>query len=128
MIEQSRIAVFGLEDALNEELRSVLDQRHYKIYSQPYRSASDCVEAIRKTRANIAFCPAAPDLYRPLLEALRKRSSRIPVIVVSRLAEVPQWLDAMEAGASDYCSAPFEAKEIGWILENALKARAAAAA
>lgn len=128
MIAQSKIAVFGLEGALDEELRSVLNEQHYKVFSKPYRSASDCVEAIRKTRATVAFCPAAPELYRPLLEALQKQNRRFPVIVVSRLPEVPQWLDAMEAGASDYCSAPFEAREINWILENAIKARVAAAA
>lgn len=55
---------------------------------------------------------------------------KMPVVVVSRLPEVNDWLDAIEAGAVDYCSAPIEREQLDWILESnlpgRLKARAAA--
>lgn len=128
MVEHSRIAVFGLEDALAAQFQDALAEQRPTIFSEPFRSVSDCLRSIVRTKPNVVFCLAEPSFYKPLLEALRKFSSRLPVIVVSRCPEVPEWLDAMDAGASDYCSAPFEAREIGWILENVLKYSAQAAA
>ena len=52
-----------------------------------------------------------------------------PIVVVSRSADVSTWLDALEAGAADYCAPPFEAIQIRWILDALLtrKSRSAAA-
>jgi len=40
--------------------------------------------------------------------------------VVSRFPDVKQWLDALDAGASDYCGAPFERVQLHWILNSVL--------
>jgi hypothetical protein len=45
-------------------------------------------------------------------------------VVVSRLPEVSAWLDALEQGAADYCGAPFERKQVGWVLNSSLPAAA----
>jgi DNA-binding NtrC family response regulator len=66
--------------------------------------------------AGVVFCPFSRDLTA-LLDATR--DSRIPVIVVTRNPETREWLDAMEAGAFDYCSAPFEPRQLQWILDSA---------
>lgn len=42
------------------------------------------------------------------------------MVVVSRVPEVNDWLDAMDAGAADYCAAPFEKEQLDWILESNL--------
>jgi DNA-binding response OmpR family regulator len=42
------------------------------------------------------------------------------VIVVSRVPEVSAWLSALEQGASDYCGAPFEARQVRWALNSSL--------
>jgi DNA-binding NtrC family response regulator len=57
----------------------------------------------------------------PLLEAIAHRWPELPVIVVSRMPEVSEWLDAIEAGAADYCAAPFESAHIQWILSSTLR-------
>ncbi len=44
-----------------------------------------------------------------------------PVIVVARLPETALWIDALEAGATDYCAGPFEPVQIRWIMDSALK-------
>jgi DNA-binding NtrC family response regulator len=44
----------------------------------------------------------------------------MPLVVVTRTAELSNWLDALEAGATDYCSAPFQAREMRWLVETAL--------
>lgn len=50
------------------------------------------------------------------------------MVVVSRLPEVEGWLNALEAGAADYCAAPFEPAQLGWLLETNTRVRALAAA
>jgi hypothetical protein len=80
------------------------------------------VETVRRN-PQVVFCPSAP---RSLRRALR-HFPRLPVVVVSRLPEVATWLDALEAGAADYCSAPFESIHLDWILRNHLRAGMAAA-
>jgi hypothetical protein len=45
-----------------------------------------------------------------------------PVIVTSRLPEMKSWISALEAGAADYCGAPFEATQVRWVLNTALAA------
>ena len=31
--------------------------------------------------------------------------------------ETQEWLDALEAGAADYCAAPFEPVQLRWLLD-----------
>ena len=72
----------------------------------------------------VVFCSVQPQSLRRALRRFPKRA----VVVASRLPEVRAWLDALEAGASDYCAAPFESMQLNWILQNQLNARHAAAA
>jgi hypothetical protein len=34
--------------------------------------------------------------------------------------EVTDWLKALEHGAADYCGAPFEARQVRWLLNSSL--------
>ncbi len=53
---------------------------------------------------------------------MKLKGLRLPVVVVSRLPEVSEWLDALDAGAADYCAAPFEHQHMSWLIESALLA------
>jgi DNA-binding NtrC family response regulator len=64
---------------------------------------------------------AHPDLGFCTLGALadfRADHPGIPVVVVGCVRQVGEWLDAIESGALDYCSAPFEPSLLGWILKS----------
>lgn len=63
------------------------------------------------------FC--GPDAQ--IIEKLRAARPGAPIIVVSKDAEVSNWLDSMEAGASDYCVAPFEAAQVKWVVDSSLR-------
>jgi hypothetical protein len=47
--------------------------------------------------------------------------------VVTRIPDASAWLDALEAGATDYFSAPIELRQINWVMESALGGRSAGA-
>ncbi len=106
MIQQARKAIlFHLEEKLATELAASLK--------------AACCEVHRITMAapavsgDLVFCTTGPAFH-----AAKATFPHLPVIVVSRLPETDEWLDALEAGAADYCAAPFEIIHLRWLLET----------
>lgn len=123
----SNVVLLGLENVLATQLGKVLSEQRHSVHTLPLQSHSRCLNQIGKLRADVVFCAAEPTCsYTALLQALKKKNPALPVIVVSRLPEVSEWLNALEAGAADYCCPPFESAHIRWILESALGAQNAA--
>lgn len=114
-IHATRFVLHGLEITLAKQLTQAVTSS-----GNVYRSNGSiqhCVSLAERVGANVIFCDSCPRHYRQLLAALRRKHLGMPVVVVSRLPEVSEWLDAMEAGAVDYCGAPFEPRQIRWLLE-----------
>lgn len=125
--KSARIVLFGLEGPLGSELESVLIQQSQEVYLQPFRSPKECLSAIERLGIDLVFISSDRDRYLALLEVVGRDKPDLPVVVVSRTPEVSEWLDAIEAGASDYCAAPFETSHIQWILDTTTKGQAAPA-
>ncbi|MGE5646853.1 MAG: hypothetical protein ACM336_13785 [Acidobacteriota bacterium] len=115
------VLMTGLDQDLAAELSRALAELRYTVVAEPFRSARESIKAIDRAAANLVFCAAEPSAYEPLLNGLREMGRLVPVVVVSRLPEVDDWLDAMEAGAADYCAAPFEPRLIRSIVHNAVR-------
>jgi hypothetical protein len=98
--------LFELDDSLASPLSSALAECKWQAVPAPPGSAA--------SHARIVFC--SPD--REALARAFRSFAKLPVVVVSRLPEVEGWLDALEAGAADYCAAPFEASQLRWLLET----------
>ncbi len=124
-VTRARIVLFGLKEHLASQLKQVLTAQDHEVYSQlPAASAESSMDAIGRLGADLVFCSANRDQYLALLHAIGLRRPDLPVVVVSETPEVSEWLDAIEAGASDYCTAPFEPSHIQWILDSTLQQRA----
>jgi len=105
----ARIVLVGLDHTLEEDLTGVLVQLGQSVQTAALGSgALDCSDA------NLIFAASGD------LAAVRRSCPDVPVVVVSRLPEVSAWLDALEQGATDYCGAPFERKQVGWVLNSSL--------
>ena len=85
-------------------------------------STSECISVAEKLQADVVFCSSDQREYRRLLDAIERSSLQVPVVVVSRIPETSEWLDAIEAGANDYCAAPFERQHVSWLVQSALLA------
>ena len=109
--------LYGLEEELARELTSTLTDCCRQVESVDRKAAR------KLPQADVIFCPA--DVTR--VRQLRDEFPHSSVIVASRLPEVGDWLDALEAGAADYCAAPFEPTQIRWVLESHVRAAATAA-
>lgn len=106
-------ALFGLEAEIADELARAL------------RGCCRSVDTVNPARpprlaADVIFCPADVDQVKQLKSEYPAAS----VVVASRHPEVSDWLDALEAGASDYCAAPFEQTHLLWLLESHVRASA----
>lgn len=113
------VVLLGLAGGLAEELERALSREGCNVCLEPLVPRDQALQLI-KADPDVVFCPAEPERYVPLLEAMKSQRPGLPVVVVSRLPEVSAWLDALERGAADYCAPPFESAQIHWILESAL--------
>ena len=112
MMQPARKAIlFHLEEKLATELGASLQ--------------AACCEVHRITMAapavsgDLVFCTTGTQFH-----AAKTMFPHRPVIVVSHLPETDEWLDAQEAGAADYCAAPFEMQHVQWVMESAMLGRA----
>ncbi len=117
---EARILLLGLEGALAIELGAVLRRQNRAVFTATFQSPPQALNAAVQVAADVVFCGADRERYVALLDEMRERQSVLPVVVVSRTPEVSDWLDAIEAGATDYCAAPFESGHVEWILSTAL--------
>jgi DNA-binding NtrC family response regulator len=101
--------LFGLSEDLAGELIPSL-----KSCSVNVKSIKREMSALAESPADIIFCGADVNLVGELRSAKPEAS----IVVVSRHPEVSDWLDSIEAGATDYCAAPFEKSQVQWIVES----------
>jgi len=118
----ARFILHGLDESLATQILNAASQPGRTFYAAT--TAPECLALAELTQADVVFCKAEPAEYRVLLEDLKRRGLRLPVVVVSRIPEVSEWLDAIEAGAVDYCAAPFERRHMSWLIQSALLASA----
>ena len=78
--------------------------------------------------ADIVFAGGDGKQYLTLLRGIRQARPALPFVVVARIPETSEWLDALEAGATDYCSAPLELRQISWLMEAVLRQAGSASA
>jgi len=113
-----RILLYGLPAELSRELRDVLITTHHV----PDIEDEEEIRAgsVSWPEIDLVFCPAERGSLATLLQATAQQRPRLRIIATSRLPETAEWLDSVEAGASDYCAAPFEATQIRWLLDTHL--------
>lgn len=112
--------LYNLEGGIEESLTAALMRLGATVYRlNGGHSPADCAVLAQRCTADVIFCGDNPVEYRQVLEAAGKEGLRAAVVVIARLPETNSWLDALEAGAFDYCAAPLETVQIRWLLESA---------
>jgi len=108
--------ILGLSEDLAGELFAPLKSCQVNV------KAVERLHDVAQSSADIIFCGA----NRNLVSELRSVKPDVSIVVVSRLPEVSDWLDSIEAGATDYCAAPFENSQVKWIVESSMRTAAGA--
>jgi|LNFM01.2.fsa_nt_gb DNA-binding NtrC family response regulator len=113
-----RILLYGLPAELSRELRDVLITTHHVPDIEDEEEIR--TGSVSWPEIDLVFCPAERNSLANLLQATAQQRPRLRIIATSRLPETAEWLDSVEAGAADYCAAPFEATQIRWLLDTHL--------
>lgn len=104
-----------LEPSLQAELRAALADPELNISTYTCSEFGECRQVSRAHQPDVLFCPLS-DQFPTFVASLDRP---IPVIVVSRVPDSREWIDAMEAGACDYCAPPFSSAQLRWMLSAA---------
>ncbi|HLW78871.1 MAG TPA: hypothetical protein VKU44_04645 [Terriglobia bacterium] len=123
----SSVVLLGLAENLVPELAQALAGKQLRVRSLPFPGPASLSSVIEGLDAEVVFCAAEPTQYTSVLEAIGHQKPRIRLVVVSRQPEVAEWIEALEAGAWDYCAPPFDSTQLSWILASALGSRCASA-
>ena len=111
----AKIVLVGLDQAVAGQICRALAVDNHKIELQPQD-----VLVRELFDSDIVFAGGEPARYMSLLRHVREARLTLPFVVVTRIPETKEWLDALEAGATDYCSEPIETRQLHWLMESAL--------
>jgi CheY-like chemotaxis protein len=118
----SRAALMGIPEDLGGQLAEVLRSETHQVTRRLYLQ-----DLQRGPKPEVIFISGDNPDFPKLIGLLREIEPGLPVVVVTRCPGTGQWLDALEAGATDYCGAPFERVQLQWIMNTvALTGRQAA--
>ena len=121
--KEATVLFHGLENELAVDLRHALSSFCEGIESEALTGAGHSRAALKDNGATVVFC----DTKTETVKELRELNPNALIISVGRLPETTDWLNAIEAGADDYCAAPFEAHQLRWMLDSTLSDSRAAA-
>ena len=86
-------------------------------------NSCDAVDLLRSGNFDLIIC----DLRMPdcdglnLLQAIRSAGNEIPVIILTAYGEVDTYLEAMNAGATEYLNKPINTDELVQVVRNCLR-------
>jgi DNA-binding NtrC family response regulator len=116
--DPSSALLVGLSEDLARELQKPLALFCKRIHAVQPRCGPETLRAVNEMQAQILFCGPVVET----VSQLRTMQPDTPIVVVSRRPEMVNWLDSIEAGASEYCAAPFDPAQVKWILDSAARA------
>jgi len=119
----ANVLLLGLENGAARQIQRALQDENHRVVNKSVEASDTEILA-----ADIVFASGDGKRYVALLKHVRERNPALPFVVVTRLPETSDWIDALEAGATDYCSAPFEPHQLRWLMDSALPPTCPAAA
>jgi DNA-binding NtrC family response regulator len=117
---QPRLIGLGLDPGLANELRVALGQSCHRAEFLPLDWLADCLPSLQAQRPDAVLCPARAETLKAVVQGLTEVAPGVPVIVVDPHPDVNSWLDAIGAGAWDYCALSFGSSQLASVLETAV--------
>ncbi len=117
----ARVVFSGVDPRLATQLSGFLTADRHKVHREkPNASITALLDA------NVVFAGGAPNQYLSLVRRIRALDPVLCLVVVARCPDTSEWLEAIEAGATDYWSSPFDAKLLRSLIATAIARRSAA--
>ena len=135
-----QVSLIGFADEEAAALAALLDSGGYEAVCQPAAGRVRGREPVppvlsegdRKLAVETEPAPAPKGLsaafvcgdrpgWREALREVRAVHGPVFLVVAARLPDWKQWLDALEAGADDYCSTLMDAQQFRWLFPQATR-------
>lgn len=117
------ILIIDNEREICERLEVFLRQRGYRVASRA--NASEALECITQESFDLilgdASTPGSSGLR--FIDQIKSRRNEAAVVVMSVYATVEQSVEAMQRGAADYITKPFQLHEVAKVIERAILRR-----
>lgn len=121
MDELPHILVVDDDRRIRQLLHSYLADNGFRV------SVADSAKLAREMMRGIVFDLVVLDIMMPgetgtqFTEALRTQHDRVPVLMLSALAETADRITGLESGSDDYLAKPFEPRELVLRIRNLLR-------
>lgn len=115
------ILLLGLDDVIAQKVEQTIGG-DYTVIREPFRQPCTGLP-----NADVIFLAGDDPRYLAALRSLVALDGAPPIVVLTRLPQINIWLDALEAGATDYCAQPFEPQTLEWALSMVPKEQKVAA-
>jgi DNA-binding NtrC family response regulator len=121
MSDRLRVLIVGCEPLISGELAELL--RGCGMACAATASVHGAMTMLGTQEVALVFCAAelADGSYRDLVRGLKLGKRRAPVVVVSRLGEWKEYLEAIGLGAFDCIAPPYRRSEIERILDTVVE-------
>jgi DNA-binding response OmpR family regulator len=117
------VLLLGLDDLSAATIAKLTVQAGHLYTREPFRTTWETRPAV-----DVVFLSGDGANYRESIEKIRQFSSPPPIIVVSRLGGARGWIEALEAGATDFVAEPYSLQQIAGVIAAAIpRAKAFAA-
>jgi DNA-binding response OmpR family regulator len=112
----AKILLTGFDQATQQQLSDKLNRIGYEMAIMPRTHAM----GTEVNEASAVLASAEDVRCVRWLERLRHANCDVPFILIGRIGDDENWIAALEAGATDYCSADVDTGNLSWMLRNAL--------
>jgi len=118
---ETRILLVDDDPHFLRVLSRVLSGENFQVTASS--TACDAIEILRTSRFHLIIC----DLRMPdcdglnFLQALRQGGSDVPVIILTAYGEVETYLEAMNAGATEYLNKPIDSDQLLTVVRACLR-------
>ena len=114
----ANIFLIGLDRATADQIGRVVSVERHTVFERTHNFALRDLAA-----GGIVFAGGSPSLYLPLLWRVRRDFPTLPFVVVAKSTDAITWLEALEAGATDYFCPPLGRRQIQWLMESVIPLR-----
>jgi DNA-binding NtrC family response regulator len=112
----ARVIFLRLDPRSLTQLGNLLTGDGHEVYSEKESAPIGLIRG-----ASAVFIGGAAEHYLPVVRRLRALDPNLCVVVVARTADTGEWLDAIEAGATDYWAGPLEPNQVRMLVSSTRK-------
>ena len=111
-----RVVLLGLPADIAESLGQIVSKRGAVLHIPPRFPILRSLDLIRETAPDLVFVWTGKKPGTSLLEAVKRAEPQVPAVAVNSHVKNQEILDALDSGALDYCTPPFDITHIAGLL------------